>query len=179
MEIVFRPIEEKDNPAMAALIRGILEEFGLARPGTVYTDPTTDALYQLFQAEGSAYLVAESGGVLVGGCGIYPTPGLPDGCGELVKFYVASACRGQGIGRDLLQANLAVARALGYQQLYLESFPELSKAVSMYEKAGFRELPHALGQSGHTACTLWMLKDLQEQEEGSAMERPVQAHLLT
>ncbi len=59
-----------------------------------------------------------------------------------------------------MQQSIAAARELGYTQLYLESFPELAKAVSMYEKAGFRPIPHALGNSGHYACNIWMLKDL-------------------
>ena len=52
------------------------------------------------------------------------------------------------------------AKELGYQQLYLESFPDFSKAVSIYEKAGFRRLDAAMGNSGHYACNVWMLKDL-------------------
>ncbi|AKQ47440.1 acetyltransferase [Rufibacter radiotolerans] len=167
MSITIRAITEQDNAPLAHLIRKVFREFKIDRPGTVYTDPTTDALYQLFQTPGSAYLVAEKDGVLVGGCGVYPTNGLPSGCAELVKFYLSAESRGQGIGAQLLQRSLQLARELGYHQLYLESFPELAKAVSMYEKAGFTPLPHALGNSGHFACNIWMLKDLREEEEAS------------
>ncbi|WP_207432498.1 GNAT family N-acetyltransferase [Sabulibacter ruber] len=162
MNVSFRPIEEKDNPLLVDLIRKVFREFKIDKPGTVYTDPTTDALYQLFQTPGSAYLVAEQEGEIIGGCGVYPTDGLPEGCAELVKFYLAAETRGQGIGYQLMQQNIALAKELGYKQLYLESFPELAKAVSMYEKAGFKPLPHALGNSGHYACNIWMLKDLAE-----------------
>lgn len=31
--------------------------------------------------------------------------------------------------------------------------------VDMYEKAGFRYLSAPLGNSGHFACNLWMLKE--------------------
>ncbi|MFB9864525.1 GNAT family N-acetyltransferase [Rufibacter immobilis] len=161
MAIILRAIEEKDNRPLAELIREVFREFKIDRPGTVYTDPTTDALYQLFQTPGSAYLVAEENGEIMGGCGVYPTQGLPAGCAELVKFYLSSTSRGKGVGYQLLQESLVLARQLGYAQLYLESFPELAKAVSMYEKAGFRPLPHALGNSGHYACTIWMVKDME------------------
>lgn len=77
-----------------------------------------------------------------------------------MKFYLAAEVRGKGIGHELMQQSIKAARKLGYKQLYLESFPELAKAVSMYEKAGFVPLPHALGNSGHYACTIWMLKEL-------------------
>lgn len=160
MPLTIRPIQPADNAPLATLIRQVFREFKIDRPGTVYTDPTTDALYELFRKPGSAYFVAEENGTILGGCGVYPTEGLPDGCAELVKFYLAAEARGKGIGNQLMQQSIAAAKELGYTQLYLESFPALAKAVSMYEKAGFRATPHALGNSGHYACNIWMLKDL-------------------
>ncbi len=88
------------------------------------------------------------------------TGGLPEGCAELVKFYLSADSRAKGTGKQLLQATLHKARELGYTQLYLESFRELEKAVGMYLKAGFREINKPLGNSGHHACTIWMIKDL-------------------
>lgn len=160
MPLTIRPIQPADNEPLASLIRKVFREFKIDKPGTVYTDPTTDALYELFQQPASAYFVAEEDDTIIGGCGVYPTEGLPKGCAELVKFYLSAEARGKGIGNQLMQQSIAVARELGYKQLYLESFPELAKAVSMYEKAGFRPIPHAMGNSGHYACNIWMLKDL-------------------
>ncbi|WP_299704081.1 GNAT family N-acetyltransferase [uncultured Pontibacter sp.] len=160
MPITIRPIQPSDNEPLATLIRQVFREFKIDKPGTVYTDPTTNALYELFQQPASAYFVAEENGTILGGCGVYPTEGLPAGCAELVKFYLSADARGKGIGNQLMQQSIVAARKLGYKQLYLESFPELAKAVSMYEKAGFRPIPHAMGNSGHYACNIWMLKDL-------------------
>ena len=160
MNVVYRPLEQKDNGAIAELIRKIFREFGIDRPGTVYTDPTTDDLFSLFQTPRSAYWIAEEDGTILGGCGIFPTPGLPDECAELVKYYVAAENRGKGVGNELMKKSIDSARDLGYTQMYLESFPELSKAVSIYERNGFTSIPHALGNSGHYACTLWMVKNL-------------------
>ena len=158
--MILRPLETKDNAPLAELIRKVFREFKIDKPGTVYTDPTTDHLYELFQTPGSGYWVAEEDGRLLGGCGIYPTSGLPDGCAELVKFYLAAIARGKGTGSLLMQKCIEKAREMGYRQLYLESFPELEKAVSMYEKAGFRRINAPLGNSGHYACNVWMLMDL-------------------
>jgi putative acetyltransferase len=158
--ITYRNIEEKDNKELAGLIRTVFREFKIDRPGTVYFDPTTDNLSELFKAPGSVYWIAEENGKLAGGCGIYRTPGLPEGCAELVKFYLLSAWRGKGIGRMLMEKCFESASQLGYRQLYLESLPELNKAVSMYLKSGFRHIPHALGNSGHFGCNIWMVKDL-------------------
>ena len=76
MDVIYRPIEEKDNKEIAHLIRTVFEEFDIHRPGTVYFDPTTDNLFGLFQASGSEYWIAEDDGVIIGGCGVFPTPGL-------------------------------------------------------------------------------------------------------
>lgn len=162
MNVVFRPIEQRDNAELASLIRKIFREFKIDKPGTVYTDPSTDDLFTLFQLRGSAYWVAEENGRLLGGCGIYPTQGLPEGYAELVKLYVSAETRGKGIGNLLMQRSLDWAKEYGYTHIYLESFPELSKAVGMYLRSGFTYLPHALGNSGHFACTIWMEKQLTE-----------------
>ena len=160
MDISFRRIEGKDNPGIAELIRKVFREFKIDRPGTVYFDPTTDDLFRLFSIPGSEYWIAEEDGVIIGGCGVYPTPGLPEGCSELVKLYLAASQRGKGTGWHLIEKAIESAKRLGYNQLYLESLPELSKAISLYEKAGFKHLPAALGNSGHFGCNIWMLKTL-------------------
>lgn len=162
MSVQIRSLEQRDNPVIAELIRTVFREFKIDKPGTVYTDPTTDDLFSLFRTPRSAYWIAEEHGIILGGCGIFPTPGLPRGCAELVKFYVAADQRGKGTGNALMQKSIESAKEFGYRQLYLESFPELSKAVSMYERNGFTALSHPLGNSGHFACTLWMAKDLKK-----------------
>lgn len=160
MDIVLRPIEEKDNKGIANLIRGVFMVFNIHRPGTVYFDPTTDNLFELFRARGSEYFIAEENKIIIGGCGVYPTPGLPEGCAELVKFYLSASNRGKGIGRQLMVKAFESAKKNGYRQLYLESLPELDRAISLYEKAGFKFINGPLGKTGHFGCNIWMLKDL-------------------
>jgi putative acetyltransferase len=155
-----RFIEPKDNVALAGVIRAALTEFGANKPGTVYYDPTTDHLFELFQTAGSIYYVAEIDGTIVGGCGIFPTEGLPDGTCELVKLYLAPTARGTGLGKALMLKAMAWAKENGFIQVYLETMPELSNAVTMYEKLGFNRLTQSLGNSGHDGCSIWMLKTL-------------------
>jgi len=158
--INLRRIQKRDNPQIAGLIRKVFREFKIDRPGTVYFDPTTDDLFNLFSASRSIYWIAFDNSGIIGGCGIFPTPALPEGCAELVKFYLAAEYRGKGIGRMLMEQSIDSAREFGYRQIYLESMPELGKAISMYEKAGFRSIDHPMGNSGHFGCDIWMLKDL-------------------
>ena len=160
MTVVFRPIALNDNREIADLIRSVFREFKIDRPGTVYTDPATDHLYELFRTPRSAYWIAEEEGIIKGGCGVFPTPGLPEGTAELVKLYLLPGSRGKGTGRQLIEKSIGSAKELGYRQLYLESFPELSKAIGLYEKQGFKFISGAMGNSGHYACNIWMLKDL-------------------
>ncbi|MFM6994120.1 MAG: GNAT family N-acetyltransferase [Sediminibacterium sp.] len=155
-----RFIEPKDNVALAAVIRAALTEFGANKPGTVYFDPTTDQLFQLFETPGSVYYVAEKDNEILGGCGIFPTVGLPDKTCELVKLYLAPSARGTGLGKALMLKAMAWAKEAGYEQVYLETMPELSNAVTMYEKLGYNRLTKALGNSGHDGCSIWMLKAL-------------------
>jgi putative acetyltransferase len=160
MDIVIRTIEEKDNYIISSLIKSVFVEFHIDSPGTVYTDPATDHLYEIFKTPKSVYWIAADDGIIIGGCGIYPTKDLPDACSELVKFYLSPKARGKGIGTMLMQRCFESAKDFGYSQIYLESFPELGQAVGMYEKVGFRHLTQALGNSGHFACSIWMIKDL-------------------
>ena len=160
MNITYRHIRKTDNRNVAELIRSVFREFGIARPGTVYFDPTTDDLYTLFREPRSIYWIAEENGTIIGGCGIYPTPGMPERCAELVKLYLDPAKRGRGIGRELMNKSLSSAKRMGYKQIYLESLPELSKAISLYENAGFKHIQGPLGNSGHFGCNIWMLKEL-------------------
>jgi putative acetyltransferase len=155
-----RTIRKDDDPQIAALIRSILEEFGVNKPGTVYTDSTTDSISELLNEPGTDYWVVELDGKIVGGCGIYPTKGLPNGCVELVKLYVLPEARGKGIATELMKRSISKARELGYKQIYLESMPELTTAVSLYENVGFKLIPERLGETGHFACMIWMVKDL-------------------
>jgi putative acetyltransferase len=160
-DIKIRPIGPTDNVAIADIIRRSLEEFGANRPGTVYFDDSTDHLFELFQsAPRSAYFIAEKEGIILGGAGIFPTHGLLEGTCELVKMYLSPAARGMGLGRQMISRCIEVAAEKGYRSIYLETMPELKKAVSVYEKFGFSYLPGPMGNSGHNGCDIWMIKQI-------------------
>lgn len=159
-QILIRPILEADNNDIARIIRIVLAEHKADKPGTVYFDPTTDDLFSLFRQAGSVYFVVELNGEIVGGSGIFPTENLPKGCCELVKLYLLNKLRGKGLGRQLIEHCIAEAKRLGYTSMYLETMPELSSAVSLYEKLGFNYLQQPLGNSGHFGCDIWMMLEL-------------------
>lgn len=160
MSINIRLIEKQDNSKVAKMIRDVFDEYNAIQEGTVYTDPTTDHLYEFFLTPKSVLYIAEMNGEIHGCCGVYPTIGLPEGCVELVKFYVSSEIRGLGFGRQLFQKCEESAISFGYDQLYIESMDDFRAAVVMYEKMGFITLDKAMGSSGHFGCDIWMSKKL-------------------
>ena len=159
---IIRQVEKKDNSALSEMIKCVFEEHDAPLTGTVYSDASTNYLYNVFQQPKSILWVVEMNGSVLGCCGVFPTDGLPDGHAELVKFYLSKDIRGLGIGKQLMEQSIISATELGYKKLYIESFPQFSKAVRIYEKIGFRKINHALGNSGHTACDIWMVKELEQ-----------------
>lgn len=156
-----RKIDFKDDAAILAIARRCFEEFGAPLTGSVYCDPRMEHLSKEFERNDAEYWVIENtDGEVLGGAGFYPTEGLPAGMAEVVKLYFSPKLRGHGFGRNMLSLVEERAKEHGFTQLYIESFPEFSKAVSLYEKFGFRHIPHALGNSGHPAVTIWMVKDI-------------------
>jgi putative acetyltransferase len=158
--IEIRPIQFEDNAPLARVIRDTLTEFKANHPGTVYFDASTDHLYELFREPRSTYYVAEDNGVILGGVGIFPTPGLPEATCELVKMYLVPSVRGIGLGKLLIEKAIAFAGDAGFRHIYIETMPELSQAMKVYEKFGFNYLDKQLGESGHFGCAIWMLKTL-------------------
>jgi putative acetyltransferase len=157
---IIRKVRKEDNSALAKVIREVFEEHDAPRIGTVYSDPTTDNLYELFRTSRSVLWVAETESAIIGCCGIYPTEGLPENYAELVKFYLSQNARGKGTGKELMDLSIRSAIEFGYKKLYLESLFQFSKAVRIYEKQGFKKLSLPLGKSGHSNCDIWMEKKL-------------------
>jgi len=158
--LIFRNIQKEDNAVIAGIVKNTLAEFGANHPGTVYYDPSTDTLFEVFQTPRSIYFVAELDGKVIGGGGIYPTAGLPDDTCELVKMYLLPKGRGLGLGRTLIEKCITAAAENGFKKIYLETMPELKQALKVYAKFGFEYLKGPMGNSGHTGCSLWMLKEL-------------------
>lgn len=79
---------------------------------------------------------------------------------QIVKYYLSSAARGKGLGGMILDLIIRRAKEAGYTSLYIETFPLFGKAIDMYKGRGFQLLDGRLGDSGHTATSIFMLKIL-------------------
>lgn len=158
--IIIREIQKTDNVAIAQVIRDVLIEHNVPKVGTAYADPSLDFMFENYLAEKSAYFVMENDGKIIGGAGIAPLENGPKEICELQKMYFLSEARGLGLGAKLLEVCLQKAKEFEFENCYLETMPYMAKAQNLYKKAGFEYLEKPLGNTGHNACPVWMLKKL-------------------
>lgn len=87
-----------------------------------------------------------------------------DGSGDPARlrwFILSEAVRGRGLGRRLLAAAIAAARAGGHVRLRLSTLTGLDAADRLYRDAGFRlEGEHAGAQWGTPAVERTLVLDL-------------------
>jgi putative acetyltransferase len=152
-----RPIRASDNAAIAQVIRTVLIEMEVPKVGSAYADPSLEHLTQHYQNDRGAYFVVEQDGEIIAGGGIGSLPGEDTSVCELQKMYMLAKTRGQGIGQALIQTCITSAQELGYSQCYLETMPNMLAAQNLYKKMGFEYVCKPMGDTGHTACPVWML----------------------
>ncbi|RKH35402.1 GNAT family N-acetyltransferase [Corallococcus praedator] len=159
-DLTLRPIEARDDAAVAAVIRAVMPEFGADGPGFAIHDPEVDAMSAAYTRPRHAYFVVEHEGRVVGGGGIAPLDGgAPDVC-ELRKMYFLPQARGHGVGERLLRHCLEFARGAGYRQCYLETLAGMAQAQKLYQRLGFETLCAPMGRTGHFGCDRWYALDL-------------------
>jgi putative acetyltransferase len=73
-------------------------------------------------------------GVVVGSIGVRLGP---RGVAEIVRLYLARQYRGQGVGRQLVEAAVAWARAHAAQAVELWSDTRFTDAHRLYTRTGF------------------------------------------
>ncbi len=78
MALVVRPVVAADVPRVEALLRAVLEEFGLVFGEGSATDAQVLELPTSYTGHGGGFWVAEVDGDLRGTCGVFPVaPGVP------------------------------------------------------------------------------------------------------
>nr|WP_262899808.1 GNAT family N-acetyltransferase [Robertkochia marina] len=158
--MLIREIQQADNEQVAKVLRTVLEELGVPKVGTAYADPAVDAMYEAYNKPGAVYFVLENEGKILGGAGVAQLDNYDGPVCELQKMYFLNEVRAMGLGRKMIDTCIAKAREFGYEQMYIETMPYMKQAQQLYLKNGFYYIDQPMGDTGHSACPVWLLKDL-------------------
>ena len=158
--VLIRPIEARDDTAIAAVIRTVMPEFGAVGDGFAINDPEVDWMTRAYATPRSAYFVVERNGRVLGGGGIAPLEGGDADVCELRKMYFLPELRGLGAGAAMMEQCLEAARSNGYRHCYLETLRGMDAAMRLYERSGFVRIPAPMGATGHGGCNAFYLLDL-------------------
>jgi len=158
--LIIREIEKKDNKAIAEVIRAVLIELNVPKVGTAYADPQLDYMFEAYDLPKAAYFVVEKGGIIIGGAGIMQLENEKRNICELQKMYFLEEVRGLGLGQRMMNICIEAASNFGYESCYLETMPFMESAQKLYRKSGFEYLLAPMGDTGHSSCPIWMLRQL-------------------
>jgi GNAT superfamily N-acetyltransferase len=123
-----------DDPDVRELLVDVLAELSRRYGGSGDDTPVEVAD---FTPPNGVFLVADDGAGLVG-CAGWRRHGAD---AELKRMYTAPAARGRGLGRRMLAAVEASARAAGCLRLVLETGDRQPEAIALYESAGYSRIP--------------------------------------
>ena len=158
--ITIREIKPGDNEQMARVLRRVLEELGVPKVGTAYADPSVDQMFEAYNKERAVYLVLDKDGKIIGGAGVDQLDNYNGPVCELQKMYFLQEARSLGLGQQMIEKCIEKAREFGYEKMYIETMPYMKAAQKLYRSNGFEYIDKPMGDTGHSACPVWLLKDL-------------------
>ena len=124
-------------PQVKALIRAYTNSLGRDLSFQHLEEELQDLTVKYAPPQGKLLAAVEEG--KVHGCVAY-TRHSDQRC-EMKRLYVDPACRGQHLGKVLVESILATAKADGYTEMVLDTLETLQSAVALYHREGFREIP--------------------------------------
>jgi putative acetyltransferase len=158
--MIIRELQKQDNQPIAAVIREVFISDNFPKTGTAFADVQLDFMFEANDQARATYFVVENECKIIGGAGVSQLENSTENICELQKMYFLQEARGIGIGSQMIQKCLEKATELGYEKCYLETLPEMVAAQNLYKKMGFEYLYAPMGNTGHTTCPVWMIKNL-------------------
>ena len=133
------PLAETHWPAVK-----VIYEAGIATGNATFETqaPAWDAWDKAHLGH-SRLVAVDNAGTVVGWAALSPVSGrcVYGGVAE-ISIYIAAEARGQGVGRQLLQALIAASEAHGIWTLQAGTFQENTASIGLHTQAGFRVIGH-------------------------------------
>ncbi|MDB5734513.1 MAG: acetyltransferase [Alphaproteobacteria bacterium] len=98
-----------------------------------------DALPGPYAPPGGELLLAKRGDHVLGCIALKPLEAPL--VGEVKRLFVREQARGLGVGKALIEAIIGVARERGYDEIKLDTLPQMQPAIALYTAAGFAPIP--------------------------------------
>lgn len=136
---ILRPANGADAPALARLFAEVRAEGRwLAVPAAATSQPA-EAFWiaEMIRAGESLVLVAEADRAVVGNLLLSPERGVVNDHVGTLSICVADGWREVGIGSALVRAAQEWAIEQGLEKVQLGVFPDNSRAIAVYDHAGF------------------------------------------
>lgn len=132
---IIRDWQTEDREAAAAVIKTVLEEYGLPWQPEL-ADRDVMEVEEAYLNVGGEFWVVEQDAVVVGTAAYQPIS-RGNKAVEIRKMYLLPAVRNQGLGRYLLQKLEKAIAIKDYQEIWLETASILKEAVKLYERNGY------------------------------------------
>lgn len=135
------PTQPSDMDAVRDIFRDYADSLGIDL-GFQHFEEELAALPGDYAPPRGQILLAMVEGSVAGCCALRPldTADYPN-ASEMKRLYVRKAFRGFGLGRQLAEAMLDVARQAGYACVLLDTLDGMESARALYADLGFEEIP--------------------------------------
>jgi ribosomal protein S18 acetylase RimI-like enzyme len=151
---VIRPVELHDRDAVTRELAAYLAHIGENLDGEGLDHDIAHWEQEYDGASGLLLVVEDPTGQIVGTAGIRS---LAPGVGEIKRMWIRPERQGLGLGRRLMNECLDRARGLGFRVLRLDTEREMTAALRLYRRCGFREIPD---YNGNPRAEIWMELEL-------------------
>ncbi len=160
LEWIIREIIESDNKELENVLSSVMIEFKVPKKGTALSDPELKRMSNAYNCSRSIYFVIKRGGKIFGGAGISPLKNSKENICELQKMYFLNDARGIGLGKKMIKRCIDEATRYKYDKCYIETMYNMKSAQKLYLSEGFNYIDKPLGNTGHSSCPVWMIKNL-------------------
>jgi ribosomal protein S18 acetylase RimI-like enzyme len=102
-----------------------------------HVDEELERFPDKYREPDGVFLIAKVGETVAGCVGLKK---IGDRTCEMKRLFVRDKYKGQGVGKDLVDAIILEAKRKGYSRMRLDTLKRMDKALALYRKFGFKEI---------------------------------------